>query len=192
MTDNDRSVSFGRYLLKFVPSGSVWRGASYRGDERVGAILSEATKDEVVAALKRQIDEIDREFAEARARDGFPCAAEVHLALTRIPISKGQDAMLHAHLRAPDMILTATQLAKAAGSDHYEAANSQYGKLGKKRADQLDWSPPHVNGGAIWTFALATGANDSDRSIDTVEPDSDHWKWRLRPQIAEALTMLKS
>ncbi len=190
MTTNDRMVSYGRYVLRLMPSGQSWRGAAYRGDDRVGSILAEPSRDEVVEALKSQVDETERLHAEARSRDGFPGAAEIHLALKQISVSKSQDAMLHAHLRAPNMCLTATELAAAAGSKHYEAANSQYGKLGKKLAEELDWTPPTYDGLTIWTFALATGADDTGGPINEAGPTSQQWRWRLRPQVAEAVRML--
>ena len=192
MAANDRSLSYGRYQLKLMPSGQAWRGAAYRGDVMIGTILAEPSREGIIAALKLQVDETERLHAEARERDGFPGPAEVHLALKQITISKGQDAMLHAHLRAPDMCLTATELAAAAGSDHYETANSQYGKLGKKLAEELEWSPPTYDEQTIWTFALATGVDDAGNPITEAGPASQQWRWRLRPQVAEAVRMLTS
>lgn len=190
MATNDRSISYGRYHLRLMPSGQAWRGAAYRSDTMIGPILAEPSREEVIAALKSQVDDAERLHAEARLRDGFPGPAEVHLALKQISVSKGQDAMLHAHMRAPDMCLTATELAAAAGSDRYETANSQYGKLGKRLAEELDWAPPTYDGLTIWTFALATGADDAGSPITEAGPASQQWRWRLRPQVAEAVRML--
>ena len=49
--------------------------------------------------------------------------------------------MLEAHLDAPEQILTATQLAQAAGYDDYVVANAQYGTLGRALAEKLEWEP---------------------------------------------------
>lgn len=189
MSGSDRSVSYGRYVLKLAPSADTWRGLAYRGDVAVGEQVREPSRDEAVAALKAQIAAVEKEYRDVRQRDGFPSASEVHLALKQIKITRGQEAMLQAHLKAPDMCLTATELAAAAGSAHYETANSQYGKLGKALAEELDWTPPPFDGLVTWTFALATGVNDVGTAIDEAELESQNWRWRLRPQVAEAVAM---
>ena len=190
MTQTHRAVSYGRYELRLMPSSDTWRGIAYRGNVPIGPDLREATRDEVIVALKAQVDAAETEHREIRERDGFPGVAEVHMALKQIAISKGQDAMLHAHMRAPDMCLTATELAAAAGSQHYEAANSQYGKLGKKLAEELDWTPVPYDGLITWTFVLATGADAAGSPIAEAGPASQHWRWRMRPQIAQAIALL--
>lgn len=189
MTQSDSAIPYGRYLLKLAPSTGIWRGLAYRGDMAVGEQVREPTRDEAIAAMKAQIAAIEKHYREIRQRDGFPSASEVHLALKQIKIANGQEAMLQAHLKAPDMCLTATELAAAAGSTHYETANSQYGKLGKALAEELDWTPAPFDGLITWTFALATGVNDAGSPINEAELESQNWRWRLRPQVAEAVAM---
>ena len=95
--------------------------------------------------------------------------------------------MLLAHLNAPENILTATQLAKAAGYNDYSVANRQYGQLGYDLAHELDWSPVETsNGETVWTFTLADDADKEARSQGLKTPDE--WRWRLRPEIIEAIS----
>jgi hypothetical protein len=82
--------------------------------------------------------------------------------------------------------MTATELADAGGYDSYVSANSQYGTLGRKLAEELEWEPPTFKGVPTWTFALATGA-DGDTRADMEAVGFAQWRWKLRAEIAEAL-----
>ena len=107
-------------------------------------------------------------------------------------------AMLRAHLRAPDHLISATRLAEAAGYAGYEGANLHYGKLGYAIADEIGFAPPkRADGTEIWTCAIAR-----DPSLDTEFPDTSfldaimrnadaaHFEWQLRPQVVAALRAL--
>jgi hypothetical protein len=61
-----------------------------------------------------------------------PSRAEFQKAfeLIRPKLNSAQLTMLEAHFRAPNHVLTATELASAAGYDNFGPANSQYGKVG--------------------------------------------------------------
>ena len=82
--------------------------------------------------------------------------------------------------------MTATELATAGGYDSYVSANSQYGALARKLAEELEWNPPEFNGVPTWTFALATGADGESRA-DMEALGYEQWRWKLRPEIAAAL-----
>lgn len=95
--------------------------------------------------------------------------------------------MLRAHLLAPENIMTATELATAGGYDSYVSANSQYGALGRKLAEELEWNPPEFKGVPTWTFALAMGA-DGDTRADMEVMGYEQWRWKLRLEVTEALS----
>ncbi|WP_188762539.1 hypothetical protein [Sandarakinorhabdus glacialis] len=82
--------------------------------------------------------------------------------------------------------MTATELATAGGYDSYVSANSQYGALGRKLAEELEWNPPKSSGVPTWTFALATGA-DGDNHVDPDTVEYAQWRWKLRTEVVEAL-----
>lgn len=117
---------------------------------------------------------------------GYPTAAEVRAALASIRMTDGQQAMLNAHLAADDNIMSATELAATGGYDSYVSANSQYGTLGRKLAEELEWHPPQHEGVTTWTSTLATGA-DGDTRADIKAIGLAEWRWKLRPEIVAAL-----
>ncbi len=77
----------------------------------------------------------------------------------------------------------------AAGYKDLGAANLKYGEVGRKLAEEMGWSPPENDHGVpTWTYALAT---DADEAVRAGEPSSGHlgdWRWKMRPQVVEALT----
>lgn len=88
--------------------------------------------------------------------------------------------------------MTATELAKAANYENYNAANLQYGKLGQALATELNYNPrTREDGTPIWTSVLADSPEhinleELDRSMARREEDG-HFEWKLRPQVVEAL-----
>ena len=97
-----------------------------------------------------------------------------------------QRRMLAAHLNRPDRIITATELADAVGFDGFRAAYLQYGALGYL----IDWeTPTHLpiresDTQPIWTCAIAF----PDDATDPAFHENAHFRWRMRPEIAEAIT----
>ena len=148
--------------------------------------MTAPTKETAILMVKHQLDETAARQRAMRGADGFPTVDEVRAALPHLKLTKAQDAMLAAHLHAPDSILTATQLAQSAGYNDYVVANSQYGGLGRALAEELDWEPMEKTAGkTIWTFTLATGADGVAREKDM--EISGHWRWKLRSEIVAAL-----
>jgi hypothetical protein len=99
-------------------------------------------------------------------------------------LSTGQVKMLQAHYRAPDRIISATELARAAGYSNYSGANLQYGNLGKALHEHHPVDlPVRSNGTLVYTYALA---DSPDFAPNTTEDDS-HWRWRMLPSLAFAL-----
>ncbi len=94
--------------------------------------------------------------------------------------------MLEAQYEADRQIITSTRLAEAAGYANYNAANLQYGTLGKLLAINLGYLPPkRANGERMWWRTLSTGNDASDMTID------GHFEFVMRPELAEALEELR-
>lgn len=92
--------------------------------------------------------------------------------------------MLRFQARAVGQSVTATELAKSVGYDSYRPANRQYGELGKRIADALNFTPPKRMDGSFryWT-ALSTG--------DATQEDDEHFRFVMRPELLAALTEMR-
>jgi len=144
--------------------------------------------DDVISAIALLKQNIDDSFSERRKKRGkaSPKAQEYIDAFRANlgDIHEGQLKMLQAHYKAPNRMLTATQLADAAGYKKFNSANLQYGLLGEMLNEELCMElPQHENGAAIQTFVLATGTEEAT-SID------EQWLWIMRPEVAEAIEHL--
>lgn len=182
-----KEIEYGRHLIRAMPAAAGYRARAFRGDRPVGVTLAGATLDAAVLAVTGFLDEQAAALHARRGPTGFPCTDEVRAALSQVRKNKAQDAMLTAHLNAPDNILTATELAEAAGYKNYAVVNRQYGQLAHDLAHELDWTPEEQEKGeTVWTFTLAEGADKRGRG-DSVEV-TGHWRWKLRPEIVEALS----
>lgn len=96
-------------------------------------------------------------------------------------ISLLQMGILRAQFLAPNHTLTAGQMAKAVGyrEDQFQIVNSQYGRLGTKLREALDY---HTGEDELklWVFSEITGR----------EQASDHWLLRMREPVVQALEEL--
>lgn len=89
-------------------------------------------------------------------------------------VSDSQFQMLRLHYHAPARTITASQLARAIGYEHYSVANSQYGRLGRLVGEQLSYNPMKERLGTLVTFEKRHG----------------EWHWLMRPEVARALEFL--
>lgn len=170
-----------------MADSSGYRARAFRGTKAVGEVVAGATYDAAVLAVKDFLDEQAAAWRAMRGPSGFPCVEEIRAALPHVPMNKAREAMLAAHLNAPDHILTATELAQAAGYGDYTVANLQYGLLAYDFAQELGWVPQEAKDGVpIWTFTLADDADKQARKDGTEL--SGHWRWKLRPEIVAALS----
>lgn len=184
-------ISYRHHSIKTLRNVSIWHAQAWRGKGReakaVGDIYIGATLDAAVLAVKDFLDEQAAALRAKRGPSGFPCADEIRAALPQVPMNKSREAMLLAHLNAPDQILTATELAQAAGYGDYSVANLQYGQLAFDLAQELDWTPEEqTNGVTTWTFTLADDADKQARKDGSEVPAQ--WRWQLRPEVIEALS----
>ena len=149
------------------------------------ANLHEADGSTVTAALEKAKTWIDHVLNGEIAKRRSPYVGtreEYRRAFRTLSVGKHHEDMLRAHANAPDHTLTATELARAAGYDSYEAANAHYGRLGRQVAEFLDLSPRvhPQRGEPVWTMAIAAG-------VDEAEGENAHWRWTMHPEVVHAL-----
>lgn len=184
---NDRTtVMHRRHTIIARKSGNTWEGRAFRGKAPATEVHTAPTGDEVVTLVCADLDQSAAQERASRGADGYPTAKHVRAAYEQLKPADGQQAMLAAHLAAPDNILTATQLSKAAGKLGHEYANLQYGLLARALAEEMDYTPAErrADGSVIWTFALATGVDRSESDDPESYPE---WRWQLRPEVVAAL-----
>lgn len=184
MPSQSASEAHRFYIIRSAYFGDHWRAQAWRGDRAVGEVERGMTREEAVSAVKASRDADDRREREARA-SGAPSVEAYERAFAALqPLSHHHQRMLDAHLAAPDHTLTASELAAAAGWPNFSSVNAHYGDLGRRLAEQLDWIPPRrADGTPVWTAALATAPDGTLEHQDT-----QHWRWRLRPEVVAALS----
>jgi len=193
------TVLHGRYEIRSGPLAGAWAANAFRRKTLV-AKGSGPSRESAVAAVKEELERIDRHALSERDEEGAPSAKvyEEAFAILLPMMAESYVAMLRAHLGAPDQLISATRLAEAAGYAGYEGANLHYGKLGQRVAEEIGFDPPRrVDGTEIWTCTIAR-----DPSLDTEFPDTSmldalwrnfdtqHFEWQMRPQVAQALRSL--
>ncbi|MFL0670480.1 MAG: hypothetical protein ACJLS3_03305 [Erythrobacter sp.] len=185
------SITYRRMKIIARKTASGWEARAFDGKAPASEPHTGPSSDEVIVAVKAELDRAAMEERERRGDDGYPTADHVKKAFARLQPNDGQLAMLVAHLNATDHILTATQLAAAAGKDSFEYTNLQYGRLGRELAEEMEFTPAETSSATnqpIWTFTLATGTRDAAEA----QPSDEYveWRWKLRPEVVEALSRL--
>jgi hypothetical protein len=186
-------VAHGRYIIKLGQLDGRWVSQALQGARLVGDRQHGTSREDALKKAQTLLDEREASIISGRGADGSPSAreyAEAFDSLGKLPVS--YEAMLEAHLNAPDHSITATELAEAAGYENYNAANLHYGKLGQMLAEQLNYNPPQRDDGTvIWTATLAWPDGDVDLEKLTRfmerRMDDGHFEWIMRPQLVEAL-----
>jgi hypothetical protein len=150
------------------------------------AFTEAKSMDEAITAIGNLLD--DRDGRERAARQsGIPTAQEFADAFARLAkkVGKNQWLMLRALHSAPNRTMTATELTASAGYTIFRTGNEMLGKLGRMLAQDLGFDPGlRPDGSPSWISVLATGFDVNKR-----ENDGD-WKWKMRPQVADCLTMM--
>lgn len=97
-------------------------------------------------------------------------------ALATLQLGKHETAMLSAHRNATNKKMTATEISAAAGWEGVSPANSHYGKLAKRVAEQISLK---ISGGddQAWTEALASF-------------DEETRQWEMHDELACAIDRL--
>jgi hypothetical protein len=188
--------AYRQYVLKTWPRGHLWQCRADLNGREVGERSVADNAETATATMKASLDERDQTIAAGKGNDGCPSALEYGEAFQRVKMTAGQEAMLRAHLHAPDHCITATQLADAAGYANWSAANLQYGLLGQAIAQDINFNPRRrADGSTIWTTAIADSAGYLSDDLDTEalhrsmerREDDAHFEWTMRPQVVEAL-----
>jgi hypothetical protein len=176
-------VAFGRYRIIAAESRGRYVAKLFLGRRQVLEREGNSV-DSTIMAVKSAIERRDRERL-CRRRDGVPTAEEFAEALEYFAdeFPKSHLNMLHAHRRAPGRTLTSREIARAGGYKDYEAANLQYGLLGRKIAELLEYRPERrfSDDHPIWTLTLANGQRDQR---------SDLWRWTMHDELAKAMDEL--
>lgn len=150
-----------------------------------GVVDTEAASAEQAVGLVKTWLDAQANKRHALRAEGVPGADEFAEAFRRAKLSAAQGRMLRALFEAPDQTLTATQIAVAGGYAKYQVANRFLGQIAREVAEILEYLPQQRDDGtSMWTTTLATGADP-----DTVSEEG-HFRWKLRPQVAEALKAL--
>jgi hypothetical protein len=157
--------------------GRVWK-------EKALLHETEGTSVEnMLVELKKFVDE--KLEGTALAAGSTPDETRVIAGLREIctQLSDGQLAMLRAHYHAENQAITASEFAAAAGYASYHPANLHYGNIGKLL---YEMAPIKLNtykdGTPIYTFYLATELTKTE--------DEQHWRWKLRPEVSNAIKAL--
>lgn len=178
-------LKVGKYKVKYGEYPDGYRFSIINPDKTLFKMGLEKTEAEAVQAAKDLISTHTREIQSQRV-NGIPTASEYAEALTAIKPTQAQWDMLKAHYKAPGRKLTSSQLADAASYVHLYGANTQYGALGHKLSDYLNFKPPgtYESGEPLWITVIA------DHSNLKLEEDTGHFLHKLRDELAEALEIL--
>jgi hypothetical protein len=169
------TILSARHQGKF--RGRVWKEKALLHETEGSSI------ENTLGMLKRFVDE--KLEGAAREAGKTPDETRVLDGLRAIysQLSDGQLAMLKAHYHAENQAITATELAAAAGYASYHPANLHYGSIGKLLYElaPIDLEK-YKDGTPIYTFYLAMPLTDAE--------DEQHWNWKLRPEVSNAIEAL--
>ncbi|USA38532.1 hypothetical protein [Pelagerythrobacter marinus] len=180
------SLTYRRHIIRSACVNDQWQARIFRGKNTVGDVFHGVDRQQAILSAQQAIDNAMTAENAVRQSTGAPSVNAYFNALKTLePLPRHHLAMLEAHLGAPGYLMTATELAKAAGWTDYSAANLHYGNLGYELSQELEWAPPkREDGTPVWTMVLATEPDVAGELIETTD-----FQWKLRPQIIEALNM---
>ncbi|MEQ8694603.1 MAG: hypothetical protein RIC85_04690 [Gammaproteobacteria bacterium] len=180
MPSEDRREEYrGAVLVARLWKGK-YQGKAWSAGSEVATVRGESI-EAVLSNLKSAVD-AEWRIEEMGSPIAYPSQEEYEKALLNIidNVPETYLLMLKAHFRAPDRILTARQLARAASYKDWQSANLHYGTLARRVGEAMLFQPrPRKSGEPIWTLVLAKG-DDSD-------PDSEEFRWEMRDELAQAL-----
>ena len=110
----------------------------------------------------------------------LPSVEDYKIAFEALQLSRGQRDMLRAHFLAPNHTITATDLADAAGYKSWQGANLQYGLLGKKLRQILEYFDTYGQESYILAHFYAPGTRGNT-----------DWLFVMHPNVVEALRELR-
>lgn len=188
MTPKIVEEEYGRYIIKAgVVAGKVTARAFRRPPSAHKGIVAEAsgeTVDEAIAKVKVKLDEQKAEQQDSRRQCDknlvfVPSVAEYRDALRMLSLSDKHVAMLRAHAAAGGRGLASHKIAAAAGYATSNAANSQYGSLGRQFAEHLDINLPAYPDGRTDFATSAIGHEGT--------PEDGSFVWVMYDELRQAL-----
>ena len=93
-----------------------------------------------------------------------------------LKINEKQRLMLKAQAEAHEQSMFASDLALVVGYSSHHPVNKQYGDIGKRLADVLEFPPQRPDGSYEWWKMLSTGKNSPNGFV-----------WTMHPGLVEAL-----
>jgi hypothetical protein len=173
---------YRRHTLLSAFHGGHFKGRVWKDKKQ----LTEIEGSSIADVLNKLREFVDCQFVTIAAGRQTPTNSGEYISAFRNilkDLSDGHLAMLRAHYLAPNQCMTATQLADAAGYANYNAANLQYGNVGKALYEEYPLDIPcYDNGSPIYTFMIGTAGNK--------EADEREWVWKMRPEVVAALEEL--
>jgi hypothetical protein len=183
MTQDRVTETYRNYLLVAAFHKGQFRGRAFKADEAQFDVEGSSVQD-ALGLLRSRVDEVLANLV--KQRESQPVTSPEYVAAFKSILNRlndGQRAMLKAHVNAPRRTMTATELATAAGYEHYAAVGLHYGLVGRWLSEELLCPlPQRADGTKIYTCALADGP-DNGKS-------EGEWQWVMKPEVAAALESL--
>ena len=176
-------IKIGRNILKITVDETEY--ALWTPDHTLLGRGSCSSEEEAMKIAKNLISSEEKEIFNSR-KDGVPSTEEFVKALSSIDVNDKQWTMLKAHFHSPKRKMTSSELAKEAPFKNFKGANGSYGRLAKKIADFLHFTPPgkYSDGRPLWITTL------THENSDSFENDTGHYQHILRDEVAEALKII--
>jgi hypothetical protein len=178
----------GKYTIKTLVAGGCARARAFLGDTWLKDV-PDAVGDSLGTALttmRATLDAREAERAEQRRGTGSPTAEDYLETFLRLWPQVQDTAgwrMLLALASSPRP-LTAGEIAAQGGYEGFQAANSMLGALAHQIVEDMGMDvEKRTDGTSRWTTALAEW---HDRSGDVWQ-----WRWKIRPEVAEALRRMR-
>lgn len=184
-----RFESSGPYeLVSDRTNGKCWGALWFRQAKKEKIKTVEAASTDQCMEMLRGFLYGLREAEIAKNETTLPSPEQVLKGLEHA-LSKAthlQKLMLAAHLRAPEQVISFSELAAAAGYDDFHVANSQYGNLGWLIYGELPSRLPirKTDNQPMWSCAIGF---EEDATDPTIHNDGQY-RMRMRPHIVAALT----
>lgn len=172
----------GHKVIASDLNGAI-RGQAYFGKVPIIEGRFEAKSfDEIFAQAKSWIDARLAKFSAAQRSPNIALPKRYQDFLMGVGLQSHEKSMLVEH--AKRRVITATQLAAAAGWGSYSPANIHYGYLGQQVCKNLDLTvPKRDDGTSIWKMALA------EPTEDKLPDDGEHFQWAIHPELVQGMLL---
>ena len=185
MSNRFGEIKIGRFTVRFKEGKTECKYVVYDSQMKKFSEGISSSKEKIIEEVQNSINTQKKAMVSSRI-NGIPTAHEFAKAFSSLKLSDGQWAMLKAHYNAKERKLTSSQLAEAANYEHFYAANTQYGTLGRDVCDYLDVKPPgtYNDGNPLWITILTL------ENSDAFEDETGHYQHTMRQEVADALEIV--